>query len=154
MCEERGDALALEDPAERSRACAEIAASLPEWFGRPEANAHYAREIATKTCFAARSGDAFLGLIAIEPHFETAAEIWWLGVARAAHRGGLGRRLVERVLDWALEQGRRDVLVQTLSAAHPDPNYAATRRFYAAMGFAPLIDVPGDPPMMWMLRRL
>jgi hypothetical protein len=37
---------AIEDSAERSRICREILAELPGWFGLPESNARYEREVA------------------------------------------------------------------------------------------------------------
>ncbi|MBL3675941.1 MAG: hypothetical protein JKP92_00300 [Alphaproteobacteria bacterium] len=45
--------------------------------------------------------------------------------------------------------------VSTLSARSPDPFYAATRAFYAAVGFSPLVEYNAeDPlnPMQWMVR--
>ena len=32
------------DPAERRRVIANLTARLPEWFGRPESNRHYAEQ--------------------------------------------------------------------------------------------------------------
>lgn len=42
--------------ADKSRACEQLTQLLPTWFGQPEANAHYAREIATKDVFGAVDG--------------------------------------------------------------------------------------------------
>ncbi len=48
--------------------------------------------------------------------------------------------------------------VKTLSSTHPDPDYAETRAFYAAMGFVPLMELPDlwDPgnPCLVMLKKL
>jgi hypothetical protein len=52
---------AIEDPAERSRICREILAELPGWFGLPESNARYEREVADLPTFAVED-DAFLSL--------------------------------------------------------------------------------------------
>lgn len=53
-----------------------------------------------------------------------------------AHRGvGIGAMLLERVVDWARNMGRRQV---TLGATHGDN---AASRLYARAGFVPV----GDP---------
>ena len=48
--------------------------------------------------------------------------------------------------------------MKTLSAAHPDPGYAGTRAFYAAVGFVPLMELPDlwDPgnPCLVMVKAL
>ena len=39
----------IEDPGEKSAICADITAQLPMWFGRPESNAKYLREITERS---------------------------------------------------------------------------------------------------------
>ncbi|MCI4663086.1 MAG: GNAT family N-acetyltransferase [Neomegalonema sp.] len=147
----------LAAPDARSAACVEVTATLPEWFGRPESNAYYAREIGDKSVFAAISDGRVLGLVALHPHFDGTVEIWWMGVARAFHRNGVGRALIGEAERAARAMGRRNLVVQTLSPRHPDPNYAKTRLFYESVGFSALIDIaaaPQEPPLMWMYKPL
>ncbi len=157
MTDDAIDIFELSDPATRSSACARIAASLPEWFGRPDANAFYAREIAAKTTFAARAAGEIVGLVALQPHFEASVEIWWLGVRRDWRGRGVGKRLIARAAAQARAICRTRLVLATLSPRSADPRYAETRAFYERVGFEPLIEVDGPDaatPMMWMIRRL
>jgi GNAT superfamily N-acetyltransferase len=81
-----------------------------------------------------------------------------MGVKRAWHRRGIGRALIEAVAQLAHCQGARFLTVKTLSRSKPDPNYAATRLFYEAMGFVPIEEFPmlwnSENPCLLMLRRL
>lgn len=57
----------------------------------------------------------------------------------AAQRGtGIGRHLHGHVEGWLRGQGAQVLQVKTLAPAHPSPEYAETRQFYAAMGYQPL----------------
>lgn len=126
------------------------------WFGRPDSNAAYAAGMATREAFAACEGSRCRGLIAIETHFTVTCNIWWLAVSPGAHRRGAGRALVQHVADLARDRGCRRLVVETMSPRCKSPEYEATRRFYEAVGFAPLVEFepsPGDF-MMWMLRDL
>lgn len=138
-------------------ACADLIATLPGWFGQPEANAAYQREIGCKTCFLAGPPDAPTGLIALEFHFETTAEIWLMAVRAGLHRRGVGHALMRAALDHARQAGARRAMVSTLSPRSPDPGYAATRAFYESQGFQPLVEFNRSDrrnPMMWMDRAL
>ncbi len=147
----------LPDPKTAAAACADILATLPDWFGQPDANAAYQRNIVQKQTFLAPGPANPLGLIALDIHFETTAEIWVLAVRQGHHRMGLGRALMHTALAAARGQSCTRALVQTLSPRSPDPGYRATRAFYTAMGFRPLVEFNRtDPlnPMMWMERAL
>lgn len=146
----------IDDGAAKSSLCAEITAQLPMWFGRPEANARYIRDIVDRDVLAGTLDGGIRGLIALEYHFEVTCNIWWLGVAPSAHRRGLGRALVERAAAHAHVRGCRRLAVETMSSRANSPEYDLTRHFYEAVGFEPFIEFepePGDH-MMWMLREL
>jgi len=65
-----------------------------------------------------------------------------MGVLPAWHRRGIGRALVERAASYARAEGFTLLHVKTLAPSDPDPGYAATRRFYEAMCFVPLEELP------------
>jgi len=46
--------------------CRTITKDLPEYFGLPEANEHYAIGVNTRTNFAAKDGDDTMGLVSID----------------------------------------------------------------------------------------
>ena len=126
------------------------------WFGRPESNAHYIRNIVDREVLAGTIDGRSLGLIALEHHFAVTCNIWWLGVSPAAHRRGLGRALVERAAEHARARGCRRLAVETMSPRARSPEYELTRRFYEAVGFVPFVEIEPEPGdyMMWMLREL
>ena len=66
----------IEDSAQRSRICREILADLPGWFGLPESNARYEREVADLTTFAV--GES--GFLSLKLHFRESAEVYVMGV--------------------------------------------------------------------------
>jgi hypothetical protein len=71
----------IADPAERSRICREILDVLPGWFGLPESNARYEREVAELPTFAI-GDDAFLSL---KLQSRAAAELYVMGVRPELH---------------------------------------------------------------------
>jgi GNAT superfamily N-acetyltransferase len=146
----------IDDGAVKARLCADITAELPMWFGRPESNAHYIRNIVDRQVYAGSIDGRSLGLIALEYHFAVTCNVWWLGVSPVAHRQGLGRALVERAAREAKARGCRRLAVETMSPRANSPEYDLTRRFYEAMGFVPFVEFEPEPGdyLMWMLREL
>ena len=149
---------AVKDPAERSQHCRALTALLPGWFALPEANEHYATGIAGLDCFGAFDATGTCrGLVALKPHFADALEVWWLAVDPGWHGRGVGTALMAAADGAARDLGRGDLIVMTLSPESDDSGYAATRAFYEARGFRPLIAMehgPEDDPLMWMIRKL
>jgi GNAT superfamily N-acetyltransferase len=138
--------------------CAEILASLPDWFGLPESNAAYKRDVEVLPMFVAEDTGRPQGFITLKQHTPFAFEIHVLGVRPELHRKGFGRALVARAEILVREKGARFLTVKTLSASHPDPGYAKTRAFYLAMGFVPIEEFgtlwnPDNPAVM-MLKVL
>ncbi|HZB49280.1 MAG TPA: GNAT family N-acetyltransferase, partial [Mycobacteriales bacterium] len=76
-------------------------------------------------------------------------EIHLMAVARDRHRRGVGRALVRAAEREMAADGVTLMSVKTLGPSHPDPGYALTRLFYAALGYQPveeLLDLwPGNP---------
>src|SRR5579862_8283910 len=113
--------------------CREIHFDLPEWFGIPAAIDDYVRAVEDLPMFSEMSDGATTGFLSIKPHTAFAAEAYVLGVRRAWHRRGIGRRLFAHVEAHLRERGFVFLTVKTLSAEHPSAAYAATRRFYQAI---------------------
>lgn len=57
--------------------CRTITKDLPEYFGLPEANEHYAIGVKTRANFAAKSGDDYIGLVSIDFPYPNNANIYW-----------------------------------------------------------------------------
>ena len=143
----------------RGAICREMLEALPEWFGIPASVDAYvaaADRLPMFACFEP-AGDV-VGFVSVKTHTPAAAEVYVLGVKRAWHRRGIGRALIQAAAQFAHCRGAWFLTVKTLSPSNPDPNYAATRRFYEAMGFVPIEEFPmlwnSDNPCLLMLRPL
>lgn len=138
--------------------CRDVLDDLPEWFGLPEAKASYVAAAAGLPMLAGLVDGRAVGFVSLKPQTEIAVELYVLGVRRAYHRRGIGRALIESAARWASLQGRHFLTVKTLAASQPDPNYAATRCFYEALGFLPLEVFPTlwdvDNPCLLMVKPL
>lgn len=118
--------------------CREVLDDLPEWFGIPKAKAAYVAASANLPMLGYRSGAELVGFVSLRRHTDVAAELFVLGVKRIFHRQGIGRALVGAAAHYSNGPGLRFLTVKTLAPSHPDPHYAATRRFYEAVGFLPI----------------
>lgn len=124
-----------------------LLATVPDWFGLPEANADYIEAARTKETWTVRDGDGqVIGLTLVDRHFPHVAELHLMVVDRHHHGRGVGTAMVKAVEEDAKKRGVRLLEVKTLSASHPDSGYARTRHFYEQAGFLPLeeTDLWGD----------
>lgn len=150
--------ITIEGPATGAgEVCATILATLPTWFGMPEANADYARAAEQHPTFVARDGAA-VGLTTITRFGDYSAEVHLMAVVPEMHRRGVGRQMLRAAEEWLIDLGVEYLQVKTLSPSRPDPGYEATRAFYAAVGFRPLEEFPllWDPsnPALQLIKRL
>jgi len=143
----------------RGAICREVLESLPEWFGIPASIGAYvsaADGLPMLACFEP-VGDV-VGFVSVKTHTPATTEVYVMGVKRAWHRRGIGRVLIEAAAQLAHCRGARFLTVKMLSPSNPDPNYAATRLFYEAMGFMPIEEFPtlwnAENPCLLMLRPL
>ena len=81
------------------------------------------------------------GFVSLTQHFDTTADIYLLAAAATLARDRAGARAHRR--GGKLGAGARLAFlsVKTLGPSHPDPSYEASRRFYRAMGFAPIEEI-------------
>lgn len=132
----------IEVTSGKGEICAEILATIPQWFGLPESNEAYKRDVEAMTMFAALENGRVVGFLALKQHTPHAVEIHVMGARPEHHRSGVGRALVARAEEWVRASGARFFTVKTRSPSAPDPNYAKTHRFYEAMGFLPIEEFP------------
>lgn len=137
---------------------ARLLASVPEWFGLPEANLEYVEAARTMETWVVRNdAGAAVGVTLVVRHFPETAEVHLTVVDRAHHGEGVGTAMLAAVEADARAAGVRLLEVKTLGASHPDPNYARTRQFYARRGFLPLeeTDLWGpDNPCLILVKPL
>ncbi|KTC82630.1 GNAT family acetyltransferase [Legionella cherrii] len=137
--------------------CQTITKDLPEYFGLPEANEHYAIGVTTRTNFAAKKGGSFIGLVSIDFPYPNNATIYWMGVRRDFHRQGVGRQLIEAACHFANTQGATTITVETLSPSEAEENYLKTYLFYQSVGFKALFDLKPagyEWNMVYMVKKL
>jgi ribosomal protein S18 acetylase RimI-like enzyme len=148
------------DPHLRRALIEALTARLPQWFGRPDSNRHYARQAERLEGWVARRGGQGIGLLLMKRHGAVGGEIYWLGVDPDYHRAGVGRTLVERVERQLRENGTKFLFVSTLHPDDPYEPYQRTRRFYEAMGFEFAMSMdhganePGDNRLACYLKLL
>jgi len=141
----------------KADACRAILADLPDWFGVPEAVEDYIATAQRIDMLACRSGDTVVAFVTLRRTTAAACEIVTIGVRRQFHRRGYGRALVSAAEEWARERGFRFLHVKTLGESYPSAHYAATRRFYEAVGFLPLEELTGfwpDYPCLILVKAL
>ena len=135
--------------------CRDILLELPQWFGIPSAVDAYAAAAGRETMIGCAIGGTLAGIAVLRSSSAVAADLHVLAVRPHFHRRGVGRRLVEAAKVWARNGGRRFLTVKTLGPSRPSEEYAATRRFYEAVGFLPLEELegvwPGNPCLLMLL---
>jgi len=142
----------------QSSVCVPILQALPEWFGIEKAILNYEREIEHLPTFLARTDGGVLGFLSLKQHNLFSAEIYVMAIRPEAHRGGIGRTLVEASDSYARGLDIEYMQVKTLGPSRPNEEYARTRAFYEAMGFRPLEEFPQiwdeKNPCLILVKRL
>ena len=124
--------------------CDAVIASLPYFFGDPVGVSDCAAPFARARHRRGRRRWHDRRLLTLKEHFGReggSAEITWMAVHASQRRGGLGRRLMDAVVERCASDGLRMLFVMTLGPSVPEDaadNYEGTRRFYRSMGFVPL----------------
>jgi ribosomal protein S18 acetylase RimI-like enzyme len=143
-------------------ACDAIVLSLPYHFGQEVGRLQCAAAVRGEPGWVCELDGVVAGFCTYQRHLDTSADITWLAV-HADHRGGgLGTRLVDHLAAQMAAEGRRLLVVLTVSVSDgPDEvedGYDATRAFYRSAGFVEARDFAGywgqaDTPVL-MVRVL
>jgi ribosomal protein S18 acetylase RimI-like enzyme len=143
-------------------ACDAIIASLTNHIGLEEGRRDCAAAVRSQRGLVAEIDGAVVGFLTVEPRFDEAAEITWMAVHADRRHGGVGRALMDRLAADLEAEGRRLLVVLTVSPNDPPDEipdgYQATRAFYASNGFVLARDFAGywgehDTPVL-MVRPL
>ncbi|KTD36030.1 GNAT family acetyltransferase [Legionella nautarum] len=137
--------------------CRTITTELPEYFGIPEANEHYAIGVTHHINFAAKKDDNYIGLISIHFPYSNNANIYWMAVRPEFHHQGIGTQLIDTACHFAIMRGAKTMTVETLSPSESEENYLKTYRFYQAVGFKALFDLKPagyEWNMTYMMKQL
>jgi ribosomal protein S18 acetylase RimI-like enzyme len=136
-----------------------ILESLPEWFGLTGPRETFINNARHLPMIVARTqAENVIGFLSLKRHTVAATEAYVLGVRRDHHGHGCGRAMFGAAEHRLAAEGVRYLTVKTLAASNPDPNYAATRRFYEAIGFEPIEVFPTfwneNNPCLLMLKPI
>ena len=122
-----------------AEACDAIVAGLPYHFGQEQGRRDCAAAVRREAGLVAVGDEEVVGFLTFVPRFEEAAEITWMAVRNDRRRRGAGHRLIESLTDLLRADGRRLLVVLTVSPSDPGPEpedgYGATRDFYRSCGF-------------------
>jgi GNAT superfamily N-acetyltransferase len=138
-------------------AVAGLLASVPEWFGIPEANAQYVADAGQLPSYLAVDADEVVGVALLSEHFPEARELHLLAIRRDRHRQGIGRLLVEAVVADLSQAGVRLLEVHTVGPSYENEGYARTREFYLALGFVAMTElqrIDWSGPTLILVRPL
>jgi ribosomal protein S18 acetylase RimI-like enzyme len=148
------------DPASSRTLLESLTARLPQWFGQPDSNLHYAEQAERLENRVARIDGQSAGLLLLERHSPASAEIYWLGVDPDHHRRGIGRALIESVERHLRDEKARFLFVTTLHPEVDHEPYQRTRAFYERLGFAFVLPAdqgplgPSRDRLAWYLKAL
>jgi ribosomal protein S18 acetylase RimI-like enzyme len=127
--------------------CDAIVLSLPYHFGQEGGRRECATAVREQPGLVAVEGDDVLGFLTFARWFDSSAEITWLAVRNDRRREGIGGHLVDELVLRLSAEGRRLLVVLTVSPSDTDPEppdgYESTRAFYAKSGFELTRDFPG-----------
>ena len=137
-----------EDAVASRRLLEDLTTRLPEWFGQPESNRHYAEQAEVLEAWIARIDGSARGLLLLKRHSAVSAEIYWLGVDPDYHRQGIGQALVGAIEGRLRQEGLKYLFVMTLHPNDPYEPYRRTRAFYERLGFELVLThgLPGSSP--------
>ena len=129
----------LEASAEgKAKICSDMLAALPAWFGDQETNLEYIEDVRTRMMFVAQGPEGIVGFLSLTKMTDSAFDIHVLAVLPTQHRQGTGCALIDAAKKHAHGQGAAFLTVKTLGPSMENADYAATRKFYRAVGFFPL----------------
>ena len=126
-------------------ACDAIMRGLPDFFGHEGGLAAYAHAVRAQAGWVAEEAGRVVGFATWETRTPATAEVTWMAVERSRRHAGVGTAIVETLAADLRARGFRLALAMTSAGQkqpRPGPDiYEATRRFWMARGFLPLIEL-------------
>lgn len=144
MTDVRIRALAPDD----ATTCDEIVLGLRYHFGNERGRRDCAAAVRRDAGLVAVEDGEVLGFLTYVPRFDEAAEITWMAVRADRRRRGIGHLMINRLAEHLTAEGKRILLVLTVSPSDPGPEpddgYGSTRAFYRSTGFVLGRDLHGE----------
>ena len=131
---------------------------LTEWFGIESAIDNYLGRVTEFPMIVAEVDGEIVGFLSIEEQTKDADEIYLTAINPRFHRCGIGKMLIDEMEERANINKKSFLTVKTLSENHPDPHYRNTRKFYEAVGFTGVQELPElwgkENPCLIMVKKL
>lgn len=124
----------IDSSAEKRQTAREIMEALSNWFGIPEAREYYIKESGDQPFCAAYDDGRPVGFACLKETGKHTAEVAVMGVLKEYHRRGIGRKLIEKIIEIAKQKGYSFIQVKTVQMGKY-ADYDNTNRFYQALGF-------------------
>lgn len=145
----------ISDVREKRTISRTVLEDLPEWFGIPEAREEYVADSADQLFFADLENGEPVGFLCLRETGKDTAEIAVMGVRRAFHGRGVGRRLFEAARREAVGREYSFLQVKTVQMGRSKV-YDGTNRFYRKLGFLefevfPTLWDPWNPCQIYVL---
>jgi GNAT superfamily N-acetyltransferase len=142
----------------QAKLCEQVLRALPQWFGMEVGILNYMRKADSLPSFVGYLGHEAVGLALVVRHFEHSAELDLMAVLPEHHNRGVGRAMLVALERWLASLGVRFLQVKTLAESCVNADYEKTRRFYLAVGFEPLEELPTvwdtDNPCLILIKHL
>ncbi|MCR4578063.1 MAG: GNAT family N-acetyltransferase [Clostridiales bacterium] len=127
----------ITDPNEKQAIARSVLEDLTDWFGIEESREAYISGSAGWTFLAAREDDKTTGFLCLKETGNATVEIAVMGVMKGHHGHGTGRRLVEKAIETARNEGYEFIQVKTVKMGVYE-DYDRTNLFYISCGFKEL----------------
>ena len=121
--------------------CLKVIASLPRFFAVDDGVERCAQALGSQGgLVAAGPGGDIVGFVTWKRHGENAAEITWMAVHSALRHRGVGTSVLKRLEPLLAAQGYQHLSLMTSASSH---TFEATRVFWKARGYAPILELDG-----------
>ena len=122
------------DGTEKQQIARSILEALQEWFAIDEAREDYILKSADLPFYAAFDQEQPVGFLCLKETGKDTVELCVMGVLKEYHRKGVGKMLVEKAKDEAIQMGYSFFQVKTVQMGIYE-DYDDTNRFYRSLGF-------------------
>lgn len=126
----------IRNPEEKVKIVEEVLLDLTDWFGLPESTNQYIEDSRELPLWVARKSDKTIGFITLKETSKDTCEIHCMGIKKAHHRKGIGKKLQDAFEDFAKDK-YEFIQVKTVDEGHYE-EYDQTNAFYKGVGFKKL----------------
>lgn len=124
----------ITDKTQRMRITRQVLLDLPDWFGIEENTKKYIENSGKFPLFAAYDDQKAVGFISLKETSKYTIDIYCMGVLKAYHHKGHGKRLIEAAKSYATNHHYKFMQVKTVKEGTYD-DYDQTVAFYKSVGF-------------------